>query len=105
MKNYYVSNGFNWTIIHTSSEEEADLEAELYIGMYVNELREATEEEVAEYLSEYPDEQPHFLESDDEPTCRACGCTDDFGCIEGCWWVEPDLCSRCAGETAVTEET
>lgn len=40
----------------------------------------------------------------DEPTCRVCGCTDDFGCIEGCWWVEPGLCSRCDGETAVSEE-
>jgi hypothetical protein len=37
-------------------------------------------------------------------TCRICGCTDDncFDCayISGvpCWWVEEDLCSRCAME-------
>lgn len=48
---------------------------------------------------------------DDEPTCRVCGCTeDDCGeCVEEtgepCHWVEPDLCSRCAGgqdQTAAT---
>jgi len=30
--------------------------------------------------------------------CRVCGCTDEYGCPEGCWWVEPDLCSSCAGK-------
>lgn len=36
--------------------------------------------------------------------CRVCGCsdTDCRGCIEKtgepCHWVEPDLCSACAGE-------
>lgn len=28
--------------------------------------------------------------------CRVCGCTDICGCPEGCWWVEPDLCSSCS---------
>lgn len=27
--------------------------------------------------------------------CRVCGCTDDRACPGGCYWVEPDLCSRC----------
>jgi hypothetical protein len=27
--------------------------------------------------------------------CRECGCTDEFGCDGGCWWVGPDLCSSC----------
>lgn len=30
-------------------------------------------------------------------TCRVCGCTDDHACEGGCWWVEADLCSACAG--------
>lgn len=32
--------------------------------------------------------------------CTACGCTDDHGCRDGCWWVGPTLCSSCqrAGE-------
>lgn len=36
--------------------------------------------------------------------CRVCGCTDNDcrQCIEAqgfpCWWVEEDLCSRCAAE-------
>jgi hypothetical protein len=29
-------------------------------------------------------------------SCRVCGCTDAWGCVEGCWWVELDLCSGCA---------
>jgi len=34
--------------------------------------------------------------------CRVCGCTDEHGCPEGCWWVEPDLCSSCAGAVSET---
>lgn len=36
--------------------------------------------------------------------CRVCGCTDDdcSQCIEAqgypCYWVEYDLCSRCANQ-------
>ncbi|SMF82920.1 hypothetical protein SAMN06265365_14818 [Tistlia consotensis] len=33
--------------------------------------------------------------------CRSCGCTQAAACEMadggGCWWVEPDLCSACAG--------
>ena len=29
-------------------------------------------------------------------SCRKCGCTDERACPNGCWWVEADLCSRCA---------
>jgi hypothetical protein len=42
------------------------------------------------------------LESDvdeglfDEQICRVCGCTDDNACEGGCYWVEYDLCSKCA---------
>lgn len=32
---------------------------------------------------------------DSEPICRVCGCTHDNACRGGCYWVEPDLCSRC----------
>lgn len=41
-----------------------------------------------------------------ERTCRVCGCTDNMACIGGCYWVETDLCSQCAGETIsyTTEE-
>jgi hypothetical protein len=27
--------------------------------------------------------------------CHKCGCTDDNACEGGCWWVGPELCSRC----------
>jgi len=29
--------------------------------------------------------------------CRACGCTEAKACPGGCYWFEPDLCSKCAG--------
>lgn len=29
--------------------------------------------------------------------CRGCGCSDHDACPGGCSWIEPDLCSRCAG--------
>jgi|GEM_PF-6058338 len=32
--------------------------------------------------------------------CRVCGCTDEWGCEEGCFWMESDLCSSCAGATS-----
>jgi hypothetical protein len=34
--------------------------------------------------------------------CRACGCTDDEACEDGCFWVDPEhtLCSQCASKEA-----
>lgn len=32
----------------------------------------------------------------DEQKCRVCGCTQDHACEGGCYWVEEDLCSKCA---------
>lgn len=28
--------------------------------------------------------------------CRACGCSENDACDEGCSWAEADLCSACA---------
>lgn len=38
-------------------------------------------------------------------TCRVCGCTDEFGCVDelglsACRWVAEDLCSACAENEA-----
>ena len=42
--------------------------------------------------------QRHFLEKvQAEQVCHVCGCTEDNACPGGCWWVEKDLCSNCAG--------
>ena len=35
------------------------------------------------------------------PRCRSCGCTDARACPGGCYWVEPDLCSACAGPLVI----
>lgn len=32
----------------------------------------------------------------EEQKCRVCGCTQMNACPGGCYWVEEDLCSRCA---------
>ena len=46
-------------------------------------------------------------------SCRVCGCTDDYACLEAdgwpCCWVERDLCSSCAyrpenGKVTLPEE-
>lgn len=34
----------------------------------------------------------------DSSRCRVCGCTENHPCDPPCSWVEPDLCSECAGE-------
>ena len=31
-------------------------------------------------------------------TCRFCSCTEEHACEGGCFWVLPDVCSRCAIE-------
>lgn len=28
-------------------------------------------------------------------SCHSCGCTDESGCEQGCYWVGPNLCSAC----------
>lgn len=55
---------------------------------------------------------PPTPEADDaeekEPSCRACGCTENYGCDlpRGCFWVEEDLCSnpRCLRQEGYDEE-
>jgi len=43
------------------------------------------------------DRGPVFLEAHPPgQACRECGCTDEDGCPEGCWWAEEGLCSACA---------
>lgn len=29
------------------------------------------------------------------PPCDGCGCNDETPCMDGCYWVEPSLCSSC----------
>jgi hypothetical protein len=31
-----------------------------------------------------------------EQKCRVCGCTWAHACEGGCYWIEDDLCSKCA---------
>lgn len=53
-----------------------------------------------------PDQIDVFIDNPNSNKCRACGCTDldCTACIAAtgkpCYWVEPDLCSRCALEIA-----
>jgi hypothetical protein len=36
--------------------------------------------------------------------CVVCGCTDNYACVGGCWWVngpmDDPLCSSCVGDPA-----
>lgn len=29
------------------------------------------------------------------PPCLGCGCNDGDSCPDGCFWVEPEICSNC----------
>lgn len=40
----------------------------------------------------------------EEQRCRVCGCTWYNACEGGCYWVEDDLCSKCA-EKAQEEQS
>lgn len=42
------------------------------------------------------DEQYLIQEEKSERKCRICGCTWNNACEGGCYWVEDDLCSKCA---------
>lgn len=44
----------------------------------------------------YPLCDGHVIPAPESQKCRVCGCTWDHACPGGCYWVEPDLCSRCA---------
>ncbi|MDD5457478.1 MAG: hypothetical protein PHV30_10680 [Candidatus Margulisbacteria bacterium] len=37
-----------------------------------------------------------------ERTCIICACTDKFPCVEGCYWVLDNLCSRCVRKYNIT---
>lgn len=37
--------------------------------------------------------------------CRTCVCTDDEACDGGCYWVDDDLCSMCAGRALAGPKT
>jgi predicted RNA-binding Zn-ribbon protein involved in translation (DUF1610 family) len=41
---------------------------------------------------------------DDEQRCRVCGCTWDNACEGGCYWIEDDLCSKCAEKIREEEQ-
>jgi hypothetical protein len=48
----------------------------------------------------YRDRQESKAKASGKPACRVCGCTEARACDvggRGCHWVEPDLCSACAG--------
>jgi len=46
-------------------------------------------------ISEPEDIEPLPFADQFERTCRVCGCTDEHGCENGCFWVDDDLCSNC----------
>lgn len=52
-----------------------------------------------------------IYDDEDSQQCRECGCTDSRACLDPespggtCYWVKPDLCSRCAREFTREERT
>jgi hypothetical protein len=50
-----------------------------------------------DYAATYGPLAPVEFPIENGPRCRVCSCTDEYGCDEGCAWVEPNLCSSCVG--------
>ncbi|MER8380682.1 hypothetical protein [Mesorhizobium sp. M1399] len=71
--------------------------AEAADHLLINELRQAVVDAVPMSDFNAADGTPK-MPSRLGPFCRKCGCTQEDGCREGCWWAEPDLCSSCATE-------
>lgn len=53
------------------------------------------------WLERFPSFDDWIEERAGMPSCRACGCTEDDPCDEGCEWAEADLCSACAQKKTV----
>lgn len=56
-----------------------------------------------EQLAEYQQDEFDFVQQslaaaspDGLVHCRGCDCSVNRPCLDGCYWVEPDLCSECA---------
>lgn len=73
--------------------------AEAADHLLINELRQAVVDAVP--MSDLNDAggQP-MLPSRLGPVCRACGCSQEDACAEGCGWAEDDLCTACVGKAA-----
>jgi hypothetical protein len=55
--------------------------------------RNIVQAELREMIAYILDEEE---KDENERKCRVCGCTEDNACEGGCYWVEEDLCSKCA---------
>lgn len=79
----------------------ADLLEEALTGLLQGEVVSATPETPPEHHipeTQLPAARKHYAELTGQVPCRTCGCTQDWVCDDGCWWVEPDLCSTCGGD-------
>lgn len=93
---YTRSHGVNRYLVHIAAHEYVSPKRGLvsHIEAFDIVLREDHVEQVT--ASEAENETPQAAVR----TCRGCGCTDEWGCDNGCWWVEADLCSNCVGAPA-----
>jgi hypothetical protein len=79
------------SVLEDIEEEIRETDAENFPFAKLAELTPAAREKVCVWI-----EREWADLNDDDPVCRVCGCTEFHACPEGCWWVEPDLCSSCA---------
>lgn len=53
-------------------------------------------------VAEAPDEGLARLQAADRELgsdfCRGCGCTDDYACVGGCYWIDTGRCSACSSD-------
>ncbi|TIL36192.1 hypothetical protein [Mesorhizobium sp.] len=91
-----------WWMQEQSADRSTDplfRAAEAADYLLINELRQAVVDAVPMADFNAADGNPK-MPSRLGQFCRKCGCTQEDGCANGCWWVEDDLCSSCAKEAA-----
>lgn len=79
-------------IIGNITEEIADVEIMLEQMKLLFDIEKEVEEEKKYKLKRLEER----LKEKEIQRCRVCGCTYYTPCEGGCYWVEEDLCSKCA---------
>lgn len=95
-----VSNGEEWFDLNTAGSHEPHQEDRAYtksMAFRADRYLRARGDVTPGYRVIRNPAFPTLLRLENiERGCRRCGCVDSKACEGGCWWVEADLCSRCA---------
>lgn len=102
-------DGINRCVLHVRAKASTELVTQVHNAAefegqsMADWLRNALRVGIQAELARVEEDCSARWETAEKPKCRECGCTDDdcSQCIdatgEPCYWIAPDLCSRCGG--------